>query len=122
MCAVELGAVEDRWLLCGPNDFLTLALLSLVLGLPTFAHAQTAPAIPEGPEARPTPERADTFEDKILALIRKVGVHGNMSVRHPTDNDVTRGLTFGPSIGLSPGRTNGWKYPVALSMFSEDLA
>jgi len=69
----------------------------------------------------PTPARAEGFEDNVLALIRKVGVHGNMSVRHPTDNDVTRGLTFGPSMGLSPGQTNGWKYPVALSMFTEDL-
>jgi hypothetical protein len=69
----------------------------------------------------PAAARAGSFEDNILALIRKAGVHGNMSVRHPTDNDVTRGVTFGPSIGLSPGRTNGWKYPVALSMFSEDL-
>jgi hypothetical protein len=67
------------------------------------------------------PARAEGFEDNMLALIRKVGVHGNLSVRHPTDNDVTRGVTFGPSIGLSPGRTNGWKYPVALSMFSQDL-
>src|SRR5262245_20886402 len=69
----------------------------------------------------PAPARADAFEDNILVLIRKVGVHGNMGFRHPTDNDVTRGVTFGPSIGLSPGRTNGWKYPVALSMFSEEL-
>jgi hypothetical protein len=69
----------------------------------------------------PAPAGAGGFEDNIVALVRKVGVHGNISVRHPTDSDVTRGLTFGPSIGLSPGRTNGWKYPVALSMFRQEL-
>jgi hypothetical protein len=69
----------------------------------------------------PASARADDFQERIRAVIRKVGVHGNIGVRHPTDTDVTRGVTFGPSIGLSPGRANGWKFPVALSMFSEDL-
>jgi hypothetical protein len=64
---------------------------------------------------------AGTFEDNIIALIRKVGVHGNVGFRHPTDPNVTRGVTFGPSVGLSPGTTNGWKYPFSLTMFSEDL-
>jgi hypothetical protein len=98
------------------RQLLTVAVLSLMLGLPTFAGAQQS-----AQKAPPAPERAGGFEQNILALIRKVGVHGNVSVRHPTDNDVTRGLTFGPSIGLSPGRTNGWKYPVALSMFRQEL-
>jgi hypothetical protein len=79
-------------------------LLGALLGVMTPAHA-----------------RAGTFEDNIVALIRKVGVHGNMGVRHPTNPDVSRGVTFGPSIGLSPGNTNGWKIPVALSLFSEEL-
>ena len=64
---------------------------------------------------------AGDLRDTAITLIQKVGVHGNMGVRHPTDPDVSRGVTFGPSIGLSPGQTNGWKFPVALSMFSEDL-
>ncbi len=69
----------------------------------------------------PTAARADAFQENIVALIRKVGVHGNMSFRQPTDSDVTDGWGFGPSIGLSPGRTNGWKYPASLSMFSENV-
>jgi len=64
---------------------------------------------------------AGDLQDNLVTVIHKVGVHGNVSFRHPTDPDVTRGVTFGPSIGLTPGRTNGWKFPVALSMFSEDL-
>ena len=120
---------------------LTLAVLSLVVSVPTIARAQqstqdvssallgtpfggvaTDVAPQTATAADPSePTRGRTFEDNVLALIRKVGVHGNMGFRHPTDTDVTRGVTFGPSIGLSPGRTNGWKYPFALSMFSEDL-
>lgn len=69
----------------------------------------------------PGSARADSLQDNMLRLIRKVGVHGNMGFRHPTDSDVTKGRTFGPSVGLSPGATNGWKYPVALSMYTEDL-
>ena len=108
------------------RHLLILAVLSLVVGLPTIARAQqsTQDASPQTATTADAkaPERAGGgFEQNILALIRKVGVHGNVSVRHPTDSDVTRGVSFGPSIGLSPGRTNGWKYPVALSMFSEYL-
>jgi hypothetical protein len=71
----------------------------------------------------PNPARAqgDTIREAATKLIRKVGVHGNMSFRDPVDSDVTKGTTFGPSIGLSPGRTNGLKYPMGISMFSEDL-
>jgi hypothetical protein len=71
----------------------------------------------------PNPARAqgDMFRDAATKLIHKVGIHGNMSFRHPVDSDVTKGTTFGPSIGVSPGRTDGWKYPMALSMFSENL-
>ena len=69
----------------------------------------------------PASAQAGSFEDRIVALVRKVGVHGNMSFRRPTDTDVTDGLAFGPSIGLSPGLTNGWKYPASLSFLSEDV-
>jgi len=71
----------------------------------------------------PNPARAqgDMFRDAATKLIHKVGVHGNISFRDPVDSDVTKGTTFGPSIGLSPGRTNGVKYPMGISMFSEDL-
>ena len=67
--------------------------------------------------------RADAgdLRDQAITWIQKVGVHGNVGFRHPTDPDVSRGVTVGPSIGLSPGHANGWKFPAALSMFSEDL-
>ena len=68
-----------------------------------------------------SPANAGDLQDTAITWIRKVGIHGNIGFRHPTDPDVSRGVSFGPSIGLSPGRNNGWKFPVALSMFSEDL-
>jgi hypothetical protein len=71
--------------------------------------------------AGPSPANAGDLRDTAITWIHKVGIHGNVGFRHPTDPDVSRGVSFGPSIGLSPGNTNGWKFPVALSMFSEDL-
>jgi len=64
---------------------------------------------------------AGDLRDTAITWIHKVGLHGNVGFRHPTDPDVSRGVTYGPSVGLSPGQNNGWKFPVALSMFSEDL-
>ena len=61
------------------------------------------------------------LKDNLVKMIRKVGVHANASYRHPIDDDVTKGKSFGASIGLSPGRTNGWRYPVGITMFDENL-
>jgi len=69
----------------------------------------------------PPAVNAADLRDTAITWIKKVGVHGNVAVRHPTDPDVSRGVTVGPSVGLSPGHTNGWKVPVALSSFSEYL-
>ncbi len=73
--------------------------------------------------ALPAPAQAqmDPLKDNLGKMIRKIGVHANVSVREPLDGDVTKGTTFGASIGLSPGRTNGWRYPFAFTTFSEDL-
>src|SRR5262245_27482559 len=67
-------------------------------------------------QAQSEPSRSGAVE-----LIHKVGIHLNTSFRDTTDPDVTKGTTFGASIGLSPGRENGWTFPVGLTMFSEDL-
>jgi hypothetical protein len=69
----------------------------------------------------PAGAQSQFFKDSVTSTIRKVGVHVNMNFRDPVDPDVTKGRTFGVSIGLSPGRTNGWRYPVGLTMFDEDL-
>ncbi len=61
------------------------------------------------------------IKDNAVKLARKVGVHVNTSIREPIDSDVTKGTTFGASIGLSPGRANGWRYPFGFTVFSENL-
>ena len=69
----------------------------------------------------PAPAHAGVIKDNLARLIRKIGIHGNGSYRHPLDRDVTKGWGYGVSIGLSPGHTNGWKYPFALTFLTQDL-
>jgi hypothetical protein len=85
---------------------LTLVLLTAsLIASPYAAHAQS-----------------QFIKDNAAEMIRKVGVHVNTSFRKPTDDDVTRGgRIYGVSVGLSPGETNGWRYPIGLTMFSEKL-
>ena len=73
-------------------------------------------AVPDQAQAQPS-----FLKDNVAKMVRKVGLHGNVSFREPTDPDVTKGTTFGASVGLSPGRTNGWRYPFGFTMFSEYL-
>ena len=60
-------------------------------------------------------------KDNLTKMMRKGGLHLNAGFRKPTDSDVSQRGHYGVSVGLSPGETNGWTYPVALSMFSETL-
>jgi hypothetical protein len=83
--------------------FLLLCVV-LIIGAPSSAQAQ--------------PEFIKTNTAK---MIRKLGVHLNTSFRQPTDGDVSKGRSYGVSVGLSPGKTNGWRYPVSLGFFSENL-
>lgn len=69
----------------------------------------------------PAMAQAEFLKDNVAKIARKVGVHVNTSVREPLDHDVTKGTTFSASIGLSPGRTNGWRYPIGFTTFSENL-
>jgi hypothetical protein len=80
------------------------ALMALLLLSPSTALAQP-----------------NFIKDNVATIIRKAGVHANASYRAPIDDDVTEGRTYGLSVGLSPGETNGWRYPFALSFFSEHL-
>lgn len=80
---------------------LTAALLTCS---PIVAHAQS-----------------EFIKTNVARMIRRAGVHVNTSFREPTDKDVTKGRTYGVSVGLSPGESNGWRYPFGLTFFSEEL-
>lgn len=71
----------------------------------------------------PTPGFAQQqfIKDNTAKMIRKLGVHLNTGFRQPTDDDVSKGRSYGVSVGLSPGETNGWRYPVSLNFFGENL-
>jgi hypothetical protein len=71
----------------------------------------------------PAPVHAQSsfIKENTARLIRKIGIHGNVSYRHPLDHDLSKGWGKGVSVGLSPGRTNGWRYPFALTFFSQDV-
>lgn len=73
--------------------------------------------------AAPAPAQAqpEFLRDNITKIVRKIGVHANMSVREPFDSDVTKGRSFGGSVVLGGGRTPGWKFPVSLTTHSEYL-
>ena len=78
-------------------------LLTFTL-LPVSAHAQS-----------------DFVKGNLTKFIQKVGVHLNVSVREPLDGDITKGTTFGASVGFGSGGGNGWKYPFGYTSFSENL-
>src|SRR5262245_32169461 len=84
--------------------FLVIVAAQMLVCAPATAHAQSG-----------------FLRENTARLIRKIGVHGNVSYRHPLDSDVSKGWGKGISIGLSPGHTNGWRYPFALTFFSQDL-
>ena len=69
----------------------------------------------------PALAQSDFLKENVTKIVRKVGVHANMTVREPLDHDVTKGTRFSGSIGLSPGLSNGWRYPISFSIFSENL-
>jgi hypothetical protein len=69
----------------------------------------------------PAVAQQEFLKENVKKIIRKIGIHANVSVREPLDHDVTKGTTYGASIGLSPGRTNGWRYPFGFTTFSENL-
>ena len=71
----------------------------------------------------PSPAMAqpEFLKENVIKIVRKVGVHVNASDREPLDHDVTKGLTFSASVGLSPGRKAGWRYPFGFTTFSENL-
>lgn len=71
--------------------------------------------------AAPSSAQSQFLKDNLAKAARKIGVHGNVGFRHPIDADVSKGASIGASIGLSPGETSGWKFPLAMSLYRENL-
>lgn len=82
----------------------SLIAVLILAAVPASAHAESG-----------------VIRENVTKLIKKVGIHGNVSYRYPLDSDVTKGWGQGVSIGLSPGHHNGWTYPFALTFFTQDL-
>ena len=81
------------------------------LAVAIFFAASAGPAI-----AQP-----EFSKENLTKLIRKVGIHANVGDMKPFADNVTKGLTKGVSVGLAPGEHNGWKFPVGISWYSEEL-
>lgn len=86
-------------------------------------HAPVALALgtlflaPSAAQAQP-----EFIKDGVSKIIRKVGVHANMSVREPIDSDVTKGVSFGGAVVLGGSQKTGWKFPsLGLTTFNETL-
>jgi len=71
--------------------------------------------------AAPVFAQPEFVKDNVTRMVRKVGVHVGAGLSEPFDSDVTKGTRIGVSVGLAPGRDNGWKYPIGLAWFSEEL-
>jgi len=77
----------------------------LIVLLPHPAHAQ-----------------GDFIKDNVGKLIRKVGFHASTSFSDPIDQEnIARDGSYGLSVGLAPGHTNGWRYPFGFAWFTEEL-
>ena len=62
------------------------------------------------------------MKDKVGKMIRKVGFHASTSFSDPIDQkNIVRDGSYGLSVGLAPGTTNGWRYPFGLAWFTEEL-
>ena len=84
------------------------------LGLTVAVAITLAPA--------PALAQSEFLKDNVTKIVRKVGIHASTSFSDPLDTKETqRDGSYGVSIGLAPGRSNGWRYPVGLAWFTEEL-
>ena len=70
----------------------------------------------------PAMAQSEFLKDNVTKLDKKIGFHASTSFSDPLDpKKVDRDGSYGFSVGLAPGRTNGWRYPVGLAWFTESL-
>jgi hypothetical protein len=71
---------------------------------------------------RPAQAQGDSIKDNVGKMIRKVGFHASTSFSDPVDKqNIVRDGSYGLSVGLAPGHTNGWRYPFGFAWFTEEL-
>jgi len=72
--------------------------------------------------ARPALAQQEFLKDNLGKLIKKAGVHAGASFANPMDTrEAYRDGSYGVSIGLAPGTTNGWRYPFGIGWYTEEL-
>lgn len=71
----------------------------------------------------PAPAQAQgDLKDTLTKIVKKVGFHASTSFADPLNTqDADKDGSWGLSVGLAPGKTNGWRYPVGIAWFTEDL-
>ena len=70
----------------------------------------------------PALAQGEFLKDNVTKIIKKVGFHASTSFSDPIDQkNVIRDGSYGFSVGLAPGHDNGWRYPVGLAWFTEEL-
>jgi hypothetical protein len=71
---------------------------------------------------RPALAQSDFVKDNVTKLIKKIGFHASTSFADPMDTKrAYRDGSWGVSVGLAPGKTNGWRYPFGIAWFTEEL-
>jgi hypothetical protein len=71
---------------------------------------------------RPAHAQGDFLKDTVGKMVRKVGFHASTSFSDPIDQkNIVRDGSYGLSVGLAPGLTNGWRYPFGFGWFTEEL-
>jgi len=70
----------------------------------------------------PALAQSEFLKDNLTKIVKKVGLHASTSFSDPVDQkNVIRDGSYGFSVGLAPGHDNGWRYPVGLAWFTEEL-
>src|SRR5512147_1122573 len=70
----------------------------------------------------PAAAQGDFVKDKLGKMIKKVGFHASASFADPLDTQrAYRDGSYGVSVGLAPGNTNGWRYPFGIAWYTEEL-
>lgn len=70
----------------------------------------------------PAAAQAEFLKDNAAKIIKKLGVHASTSFADPLDaKRADKDGSYGFSVGLAPGLKNGWRYPIGIAWFTEEL-